>query len=259
MYDSYDFTFAGVSASMYGMYISDIGGNKHSAVPFGNRAKIVETRLAQRVTPLHFGVRYNDDPLEFTLIFGADRVLDRWEMQEVSRWLTGYQEYQWLSIDQPDLDYVQFRCLITELTPIHNVWLPMAFEAKIRCDCPYAYGYPFSEVYTVSGERELLWRNDSSANVLFYPKLQITTAGSSFSVANRTTNDEAMVLSGLPVGIVIHADCENEVLTDVNGVYNLYNSFNFHFLSLQPGDNLLVFNGHFTVTISGRYLYNVGG
>lgn len=101
MFKSYEFTYAGMPASMFGMYIADMSSNKHSANSFGNKANLVETRLANRVAPIHYGVRYNDSPLSFTLIFGADHKLDRYEMQAVSKWLTGYQEYQWLSIDQP--------------------------------------------------------------------------------------------------------------------------------------------------------------
>lgn len=131
MFKSYEFTYAGMPASMFGMYIADMSSNKHSANSFGNKANLVETRLANRVAPIHYGVRYNDSPLSFTLIFGADHKLDRYEMQAVSKWLTGYQEYQWLSIDQPDMEHIQFRCLVQELTPIHLSWVPMAFEAKI--------------------------------------------------------------------------------------------------------------------------------
>lgn len=62
MYRTYEFTFAGMPASMYGMYVADVGNKKHSDNPFGNQANIVETRIANRVTPIHYGVRYNDEP-----------------------------------------------------------------------------------------------------------------------------------------------------------------------------------------------------
>lgn len=122
MFKSYEFTYAGMPASMFSMYVADMSSNKHSANSFANQANIVEKRLANRITPIHYGVRYNDNPLSFTLIFGADHKLDRYEMQAVAKWLTGYQDYQWLSIDQPDMDHIQFRCLVQELTPIHLSW-----------------------------------------------------------------------------------------------------------------------------------------
>lgn len=56
MYKTYEFTFAGEPASMFGMFMADIGNKSHADNPFGNVANIVETRLPNRVTPLHFGV-----------------------------------------------------------------------------------------------------------------------------------------------------------------------------------------------------------
>ena len=156
MFKSYEFTYAGMPASMFGMYIADMSSNKHSANSFGNKANLVETRLANRVAPIHYGVRYNDSPLSFTLIFGADHKLDRYEMQAVSKWLTGYQEYQWLSIDQPDMEHIQFRCLVQELTPIHLSWVPMAFEAKIICDCPYGYSWDLRRLMSIASRADLL-------------------------------------------------------------------------------------------------------
>lgn len=61
MFKSYEFTYAGMPASMFGMYIADMSSNKHSANSFGNKANLVETRLANRVAPIHYGVRYNDN------------------------------------------------------------------------------------------------------------------------------------------------------------------------------------------------------
>ena len=186
MYRAYEFTFAGVSASMYEMYVADIGAKKHGDNAFGNKANIVETRIANRVSPIHYGVRYNDEPLTFTLIFGADKVFDRYEMQEVARWLTGYQEYQWLSIDQPDMEHIQFHCLITSLTPISVKWLPMAFEATVVCDCPYGYGFPFEQEYDFDGEATERFYNDGSSREPLKPVMEVELAQdcTEFSVTN---------------------------------------------------------------------------
>lgn len=123
MFNTYEFTFAGESSLMYGMVVCDIDGQGQEDVSFGNVAEIIETRTTNRIQPVHYGVNYHTEPLEFTLIFGSERMLDRYELEEISLWLTGHQEYQWLAIDQPDMDNVQFRCLITELKPIYHGWL----------------------------------------------------------------------------------------------------------------------------------------
>lgn len=260
MYRTYEFTFADTPASLYGMFVCDFGSKKHGDNSFGNKASIVETRIANRITPLHYGVRYHDSPLEFTLIFGAEQNMDRYQLQEVSNWLTGYQDYQWLSIDQPDMEHIQFHCLIQSLTPISVGWLPLAFEAKVICDCPYGYSYPFEEKINISGTTSLRFYNDSTIRDYLRPELRIelTSGCKDFSVTNKTTGI-TMQFEGLPGGgLIIVADNENEILRDASNRYDLYEYFNFQFFNLASGDNELVFNGTGIVTISGRYLYNVG-
>lgn len=260
MFKSYEFTYAGMPASMFSMYVADTSSNKHSANSFGNKANLVETRLANRITPIHYGVRYNDTPLSFSLIFGADHKLDRYEMQAVSKWLTGYQEYQWLSIDQPDMEHIQFRCLIQELTPIHISWMPMAFEAKIICDCPYGYSYPFEKMFQISQSTSVRFYNDSTCVEKLRPTLLVNLAAdcTSFAVKNNSTGEE-MRFDNLPKGgLSIRIDNENQVVTENVFGYDLYDYFNFVFLELESGDNNLEFTGSGSVTIIGRYLYNVG-
>lgn len=261
MYQSCDFVFAGESASMYGLSIYDIGSKKHTDNDYGNQANIVERRLPNRITPLHYGVRYHDQPLRFTLIFGSERDLDRYEMQAVSKWLTGYQDYQWLSICQPDMDHIQFRCLIQKLTPISVGWIPVAFEAQIVCDCAYGYGYPFEEKFRFGDKTKYIFYNDSTIRENLKPEMivELDSGCTEFAVVNQTTGAE-MRFSGLPSGgITIMIDNENEIITHIGQMeYDLYNYFNFHFFDLASGDNTIVFTGSGNITIKGRCMYNVG-
>ena len=260
MYRSYEFTFAGVPSSTFGMFVCDIGSKRHGDNAFGNRANIVEQRLAHRIRPLHYGVRYHDEPLSFTLIFGGKQDMDRFQMQAVAKWLTGYQDYQWLSIDQPDLEHVQFRCLIQSLTPISVGWLPVAFEARVVCDCPYGYSYPFRKSYTISGTESFTFYNDSTCRALLKPtlKIELVSRCTSFSLANQRTG-QTMAFSELPNGgVSITVDNENELITEENYGADIYNHFNYVFFGLEPGDNEIEVVGNGILTISGRFLYNTG-
>lgn len=260
MYKGYSFVFADTSSECYGMFVADIGNKSHSDNDFGNKANIIETRIAKRITPLHYGVRYHDQPLTFTLIFGSEEYMDRYQMQEVSNWLTGYQEYQWLSIDQPDMEHIQFRCIIQKLTPISIRWLPIAFEAQVICDCAYGYSYPFEESIQFNGRTEYRFYNDSTIKEMLRPDLRIELASgcTDFSITNTATGT-TLQFSKLPAGgITIQIDNENEVIADSIDEYNLYSYFNFQFFELVSGDNNLIITGNGRLTISGRYLYNVG-
>lgn len=260
MFRAYEFTFAGIPSALYGMVVSDVGSKKHSDNSFGNKANIVEKRLPNRITPLHYGVKYHEKPLTFPVIFGSERRMDRYEIQEVANWLTGYQDYQWLTIDQPDMEHIQFRALVESLTPVSVSWFPVAFEANIVCDCPYGYSYPFQKDIVFNGETKVRFYNDSTIRDRLKPDLRVQLAQGcrDFSVENKTTGAK-MCFEGLPAGgVTILADNENEILQDENGAFDPYEYFNFGFFNLSSGDNELVFHGAGTATISGRYLYNVG-
>lgn len=259
-FNSYEFTWGGESSYQYGLMIYDFGGTKQSNVSFGNQASIVETRINNRIQPLHFGVNYHSKPLEFDLIFGSEEPLDRYELSNISMWLTGNQQYQWLSIDQPDLDNVQFRCIITKLTPLAHGWLPVAFEAAVVCDCPYAYGHSFEKQYSINGETSILFRNDSSVREYIKPHLSFRplSGSSELRIINKDDGDREFLLSGIPTATTsIDIDNLNGIIQESPTQKNLYGGFNMNFFRLVQGDNNLVISGTGTLTISGRFLYNV--
>ena len=261
MFNCYEFTFNGESSYQYGLMVYDIGGVGQRDVSFGNRAEIVETRTSGRIRPIHFGVKYHEDPLEFQLVFGAEQALDRYELERVSYWLTGHQDYKWLSIGQPDLEKLQFRCMVTELTPISHGWLPVAFQATIRCDCPYAYSFPFRNQYTISGETGILLRNDSSVREWIRPELTFVPAAgtSELVLVNADDGDRQFRLSGIPESVTVTVDNDTGIITTAPTEHNLYGGFDLQFFRLVSGDNHIKATGDGTLTISGRFLYNTAG
>lgn len=261
MFKTYEFIFAGMPSSMYGLMVYDFSGNSHSDNPFGNKAEIIETRIPGRVRPLHYGVNYNEEPLSFKLVFGSEKPLDRWDLQGISQWLTGYQQYQWLQIEQPDMTYMSFRCLIKKLTPITVGWYPHAFEAEVICDCPYAYGEEFTETINFSNGMSYYLFSDSSAKDPCKPTMNIiTTSGTTFAITNQSDNNRVFKIDGLPSsGAQIYVDNENCIIEDKNNTQrDYYAGFNDNFFRIIPGDNYLQFTGSGTITITGRYYYNVG-
>lgn len=244
---------------MFGMVLCEFNGHSQEDVSFGNKANIIETRSAARIKPVHYGVNYHKEPLEFSIVFGSEEPLDRFEMQAVANWLTGYQTYQWLTIDQPDLQDAQFRCLITELTPISYGWLTVAFEAKVTCDCPYAYSKRVFNEVIVSGTNHII--NRSSTREYIKPTVTITPAPgvTSIKIINKTDNNRTSEFTNLPAVCNIEMNCESGVLRDTANGVNLYDKFNLVFPRLLQGDNEIQVIGNCTIMMSGRYLYNTAG
>lgn len=265
MFSAYEFTYAGESSELYGVHLYDFGGQGQRPVSFGNKAEISETRIASRVQPIHYGVNYHASPLEFTLVFGSlERALDRYQMADIAMWLTGRQNYEWLTIGQSDLEGMRFRCIVTQLTPIHHDWLPYAFEATVRCDCPYAYGYPFERQYIVgAGEQALLFQNEGSCREYLKPVLTFVPANGtkSLAIVNEDDGGRTFEISELPTGVSFSVDCGTGIIepanTAANGGVNLYRGFNMTLPRFVHGDNRLRVTGKGTLTISGAFLYNV--
>lgn len=261
MFDSYEFTFAGESSLMYGLMIYDIDGKGQSNVAFGNKGSIIETRTNRRIQPLHFGVNYNESPLQFNLVFGAMEPLDRYDLQRISMWLTGHQSYQWLSIDQPDMNHLQFRCIITQLTPLSYGWLPYAFEATVTCDCPYAYSFLFEKQYTINGATNIVFRNESTVREYLKPDITFMPSGgtTSLSIVNASDNNREFLLEGIRTSATVVINNNSGIIRETVFGQNLYDGFNYKFFRLVHGDNNLTVTGNGSLMISGRYLYNVAG
>ncbi len=261
MFNAYEFTFAGESSVQYGMMIYDFDNEGQDDVSFGNIASIIETRIPHRVQPIHHGVNYHEEPLKFDFIFGGFDALDRFDLERIAMWLTGYQEYQWLSIDQEDLSHVQFRCLITELQPLTLGWIPYAFKATVTCDCPYAYGIPFSKAITVSGTTNTVFNNDSSVREYLRPVIEYSKKSgvTKIQITNHSDNDRVFQIDGLPsAATTLTIDNSSGVITHSAGNVDIYSGFNGNLFRLVPGENNLEIIGNGTCTIKGRTLHNVG-
>lgn len=262
MFRACEFAFDGQSSRMYGLMLYEFNSKGQSDVAFGNKASIVETRTANRVLPIHHGVNYHATPLEFTIVFGGIRSFDRYEIERIGFWLTGHQDYKWLQIMQADMSHLQYRCLITELTPLSAGDQIYAFQATVKCDCPYAYGLPFEAMYQIADETSITFRNDSSVRDYFRPCLHyIPENGTSqIQIINHSDGDREFLIKDLPASdLDITIDNDKGIITENTFDYNLYDGFNCNFFRLLPGDNELTVTGDGTLTISGRFLHNVAG
>lgn len=262
------FVFDGISSYEYGLTVYDFGSQTEGG-QFSSGATILEDRTPQRYTPIFYGVTQNT-PLTFTLTFGADsetidagKWLDRWELDTISRWLTGHRQYKYLEVVQPDMEAVRYRCLITDLQYTTYGKMPWALTCTVTCDSPFAYLYPETTKYTVGGTMRKILRNRASS-FYYYPKLELNVNGGSFSIKNLSDNGRMFAFSDLPrnnVNLII--DNENEIITTDKDGLNPYDKFNFRFLRLIPGNNELEFSvssgGSANVTITCEYPVNIGG
>ena len=256
-----EFTFDGESSAMYGLVLCQFGESGQDDVAFGNQAEIVETRTTGRVTPIHLGVNYNKSPLQFKLVFAAEEPLDRQDLERISMWLTGHQQYKWLTIDQPDMVKYQYRCIITNLKPIGYRGRPHAMEATVTCDCPYAYSLPYHLECAVSGSKTVTIKNTGTAREYVKPEMvfEPNTGNGILRITNASDGGRVFELTGLPAGVRVHIDNTNGIIYGEGSSHNYYDGFNLNFLRLVRGENQLNIEGRGTLGLSCRFLHNVAG
>ena len=258
------FSFDGISCEEYGLMLYELDSNKMDATRFAT-LEVHEERLYQRPRALFYGASHQD-PLEFRLVFGAGEYeaaqnipLDRQDLEVISAWLMKPDGYKWLTIDQPDMEGLRYRCVITELEVIEIALQQWAFQCTVHCDSPYAYTLPLTYTYVVNGSAEVTLHSRSSANVPYYPTLTIVTSGRSFSITNLTEGSPGMILQNLPFSSdTLTIDGERGVMTSEEGA-NVYKCSNFKFPSLIPGDNFLKITGFGTVTFTCEFPVSIGG
>ena len=260
------FSFDGIPCTEYGLMMYEFGASGSSNGTVTPNLKIVEDRVSNRYTPLHYGVIQNE-PLTFNLTFGVNpesiengKPLDRWDIDVIARWLTGHRDYKWLEISQPDMETVRYRCFITNLKYVDYGMFQWGFTCTVLCDSPFAYMYPETYTYQIRGNSEFTFYNKSAYHGYYRPKIIIThSSGGTFQIINHSDNDWTMQFTSLPsTNKVITVDNENEIITCL-ALPNPYSNFNFHFFRLVQGKNELEVNGTGTLQILCEFPVNVGG
>lgn len=261
------FEFDSTPCEKFELMMYDIG-NQDTDISIAGVHSIEDESIGDKWKPYFYGTKPGEK-LEFDITFGvnqrridAGKFLDRWEVEEISAWLTGHTGYKWLYIDQPDMDPFGYRCMITKLDTTQYGAIPWAFKAHVTCDSPYAYLSTRTTTATLNGsETTIQLINESSLNGFYKPNISFErTGGSAFSIKNAQDNDMGPEFTDIPGSVsTIEIDNEHCVITNDQGL-NLYDAgFNFQFLRLARGLNTLTATGTGVLTITCEFPVNVGG
>lgn len=259
------FLFNSIPCETFDLMMYDIGENTQGEGTFAHTVTIRDEVVGKRWRPFFYGATY-ETRQEFNMVFGvnqerldAGQYLDRYEVDTIGSWLAGHDKYMWLEIEQDDMEYVRYRCVVTNLAIVSYGNIPWAIRATVTCDSPYAYLYPQRFKYEVNGSLEFTFYNESSHNGFYCPKTEIfISSGDSFSITNLTDGGKTFALSGLPQISHIYVDHDTGVITSDTDV-NLYPYFNFVFLRMKRGYNTLRVNGNGTLVICCEFPISPGG
>lgn len=260
------FTFDETPCEAFDLMLYDIGDEEQGDTVFASIPTIEDEVVGKRAVPYFYGVQFKEK-LEFQIVFGVNqdrlndgRFLDRYELDAVSTWLTGHDHYKWFMVEQEDMTWIRYKCMITELNVVSYSHIPWALTATVTCDGPYAYMYPFSYEYEVRGSETIEFYNESSMHGHYSPTIEIVLKqGGSFSIINETDNGRETKFENVPGSVSnIIVDNDHCVITNDQSL-NLYPYFNMKFLRLQQGYNTLRVTGNGVLRIHCEFPVNPGG
>lgn len=263
--------FDGIACEEMGLVLYDFDSNKQEVTKFSSNLSISEDRIDGRYRSLFYGGTVNE-PLTFKMVLCAneDRArrnepFDRWDLQKIAAWLTGHTTYKWLSIVQPDMENIRFRCLCSDLEAVEVAGNKWGFTCKITCDSPFAYMVPKKYSWTTTGSKTVNLFSESSHNGFYYPQLTIGghQGGNIGVTINNATETHTFSFKKLPSSIgTLTIDCENEIVTASSGM-NAYQYIDFmdgfHFPRLVRGNNTITLSGAGTYSFTCEWPVNVGG
>lgn len=257
------FIFNGIPCEDFDLMMYNVSDASMSAGKFASGVTVVEQSLPNRWRPLFYGTKL-EDKLKFEIVFGVNEkridryeFLDRYELEAIGSWLTGHDGYRWLEINQPDMEYVRYRCIISDLQMVEYGRVPMALKATVTCDGPYAYLYPQTFEYAVNGETSIIFFNESSHNGYYFPVMEYEPNGAgTLSIVNHSDNNRVFELKDHASVPKITVDNDRGIIT---AGLDMYPYFNFKFLRFAKGNNALTVSGNGTLRFICEFPVNVGG
>lgn len=269
------FIFNDIPCEDFDLMIYDVGSTTQSAGTFASGVTIVDSYVPSRWKPYFYGTKL-ENKLSFTMVFGVKpcrieegRYLDRDEMEAIASWLCGHTQYLPLQIQQDDMRYFVYHCIVTELKVVEYGNIPWALSATFTCDSPYAYLPPqeFSFQINAGEDCSVSFYNESSLNRYFYPvvEFEFESSPTYLSIINHSDNDREC---GIGIGekqiegnvTMVHIDNDHGIISNDADI-NLYDAFNFKYFRLLRGQNELTVRASApaTMKILCEFPMDIGG
>lgn len=251
-----DYIFAGIPSERYNLKIGYVdSGSKDT--DFGSNVNIVEDKVRRNPVPYFYGTEITP-PLSFDMFIFSEEELDAYDRQAIGQWLFGRQNYEWLQIEQPDMESIWYKALLINPQNWSVGNKPFALRFTVRCDAPFAWTDEITQSFTINGSTNITYKNHSDNHGYYKPKLTyLNTTGSSLTITNNSDNGRLFAVSVLSPNETITVDNEREIFETTSSV-NRLNDFNLKWLRLNVGYNSLVVSGNGTLTITSRFPKKVG-
>lgn len=243
-----EFIYDNINGNKWGLNVVSMSTGEYSGANI--KTEVNKIQMPRRAKFYNYG-KTQSEPLTFQLkIMKLDNLpLDRFEVDEITAWLTYPNKNKRLFLLQKDLYDTYYNC---DITQINNVEIGnQIFGLTLTCECDSPYAWQCEKVYnfgSITSPTIFNFNNRSADFNGLFPTFTFQTSivGNSFYIKNITNNNNTMSFTGLNANETITIDCDRQIITSSTGVRRA-ETFNGTFMRLLRGSNQLEIGGNLTI------------
>ena len=205
-----------------------------------------------------YGTKYNSVALFQITVINPDGVeFDIEKTREISRWLTGSNQYSWMDLYICDEAKYRMHCFIQDIKPYKLDSRIVGFVITAESSSPWCYSNIQTISQTIDGSVTLQIDNQSD-DLYTYTKMQTVfqnSTGESLTIANNTIGETTTINNVVANEIITLS--ENMFITSDNTTRIFGNDFNYVWPRLKPGINDFTISGVGAITFEYVYAMKV--
>lgn len=176
---------------------------------------------------------------------------DQYEESMLSKWLLKLDNYKWFQFDQEGYEDL-FYMVTINMFPHQIAGRTVGFDLTVTSNCAYGFTDLIFKKAIINASTPLKFVVNNDLNVCEYPEMIITGQGD-FYISNDSDKSQNVILDKASeftnVSTPIVMDSDNEIITGIASP----DDFNWYFLRLVDGENILSTNSVYDVNIEFKY------
>lgn len=250
-----DFLFDGQRASDFGLMICSFNGEFETVSGGDIEYNVIKTPNRDKFT--FYGAQLNSAIMwNFSICKNPckndDLYFDQYEESMIAKWLVKTDGFKWFQFDQEEYEDIFYNVYIN-MAPQQVNGRTVGFNLSVTSDCAYGFTDIIIKRFTINSSTPFKLNIHSDINTYILPYVKIINGKGNFYISNdsdilqNNTVGKAMEFKNVSKEIVIDSD------TDIILGLSNSNNFNWYFLRLVDGINIITTNSNTDIKIEIQY------
>lgn len=244
-----DFLFDNQRASDFGLMICSFDGGAETASGGEIEYNVVKTPNRDKYT--FYGAQFDSvitwafsickNPCKNDTLY-----FDQYEESMIAKWLLKTDGYKSFQFDQEGYEDVFYNVYIN-ISPHQTAGKTVGFDLEVTSDCAYGFSDIITRKAVISSSAPLTLNVHSDINTYILPYVKINGTGDFCINNDEDKSQKAAEIKNVSQEIIMDSD------TDMISGIDSPNDFNWHFLRLVDGMNVITTNSGSGIEIEIRY------